>query len=112
LDLVPDDMHQDICNDMLKRLNCQGSVYRISAATGEGTQELVYALMNAIEERRLRESEDPEFKAQQEALRQLLEEEAREQVQHEKTQRRLQRHAAVEDDDNDDDHDMEIIYST
>lgn len=112
LDLIPAEMQQEICDDILKRLAWQGPVYRISAATGEGTQELVYALMNAIEERRSREEEEPEFKAQQEALRQLLEEEAREQVQHEKAQRRLQRQAAMEDDDDDDDdHDMEIIYS-
>ncbi len=111
LDLIPAEMHQELCDDILGRLNWRGQIFRISAATGEGTQELVYALMNAIEERRLREAEDPEFREEQEALRKLLEEEAREQVQHEKAQRRLQRQAAMEDDDDDDDHDVEIIYS-
>lgn len=110
LDLIPSEMHAEICDDIIQRLGWEGPVYRISAATGEGTQALVYALMNTIEERELREQEDPAFREQQEALRRLLEEEAREQVQYEKAQRRLQREAAREDDD-DDDHDVEIIYS-
>ncbi|WP_111658198.1 Obg family GTPase CgtA [Isoalcanivorax indicus] len=114
VDLVPADMQDEYCNDLVSRLGWEGEVHRISAATGEGTEALVFALMNAIEERRLREQEDPDYAEQQQALREQLEEEARERVQLLKAQARLARLAAgddSDDDDDDDDHDVEIIYS-
>lgn len=115
MDLVPSEMRDEFCDDIVKRLGWQGPVYRISAASCEGTQELVYALMNAIEERRLREKEDDDFAAAEEARRNRLEAEAREKVQELKAQARLARLAAAElsdddDDFDDDDYDVEIIY--
>ena len=114
VDLVPADMQDEYCEDLIGRLGWEGEVHRISAATGEGTEALVFALMNAIEERRLREQEDPDYAEAQQALRLQLEEEARERVQLLKAQARLARLAAgddSDDDDDDDDHDVEIIYS-
>ncbi|MBZ2190512.1 GTPase ObgE [Alcanivorax sp. JB21] len=114
LDLVPADLRDEYCNDLIQRLGWEGEVYRISAATGEGCEALVFALMNAIEERRLQEQEDPEYAAEQEALRAQLEQEARERVQLLKAQARLERLAQEsddDDDDDDDDHDVEIIYT-
>lgn len=114
VDLVPTDMQDEYCEDLIGRLGWAGEVHRISAATGEGTEALVFALMNAIEERRLREQEDPDYAEAQQALRLQLEEEARERVQLLKAQARLARLAAgddSDDDDDDDDHDVEIIYS-
>src|SRR5699024_9579913 len=110
LDLIPEEMQDEVCEDIVKRLAWEGPVYRISAATKNGTQALAYALMNDIEERRRREEEDPEYAAEQEELRAQLEEEARERVQQDKLQRRLARQND-DDDEDDDDHDMEIIYS-
>ena len=115
LDLVPADLRDEYCNDLIERLAWEGEVYRISAATGEGCETLVFALMNAIEERRLQELEDPDYAAEQEALRAQLEQEARERVQLLKAQARLERLAREsdddDDDDDDDDHDVEIIYT-
>lgn len=114
LDLVPADLRDEYCNDLIERLAWEGEVYRISAATGEGCEALVFALMNAIEERRLQELEDPDYAAEQEALRAQLEQEARERVQLLKAQARLERLARDsddDDDDDDDDHDVEIIYT-
>ncbi|KAF0806611.1 GTPase CgtA [Alcanivorax sp. S71-1-4] len=116
LDLIPEELRDDLCQDLVKRLGWDGPVYRISAATGEGTQELVFALMNAIEERRLREKEEPEYAAEQRSLRERLEREARERVQLIKAEARLARLASQDlgddddDDFDDDDHDVEIIY--
>ncbi|MCH8544767.1 MAG: GTPase ObgE [Alcanivorax sp.] len=113
LDLVPADLRDEYCNDLIERLGWDGEVHRISAATGEGCEALVFALMNAIEERRLQEQEDPDYAAEQEALRAQLEQEARERVQLLKAQARLERLAreSDDDDDDDDDHDVEIIYT-
>jgi GTP-binding protein len=109
VDLVPADERDGVCEDIVSRLGWDGPVFRISAATGEGCQELVYALMNAIEARREREREDGDYAEQQRQWRARLEEEAREKVQALKGQRRRQREGN-DDDDDDDDHDMEIIY--
>lgn len=110
LDLVPEDLRDEICADIVERFGWQGPVQRISAVTGEGTSDLVYALMNAIEERRQREQEDPDFAAEQQARRERLEEEARETVQTLKAEARAARQNRDDDDDDDDDHDVEIVY--
>ncbi|HEX5676946.1 MAG TPA: GTPase ObgE [Alcanivorax sp.] len=107
IDLLPDDEAEQRVTEIVDELGWQGPVFRLSAAAGVGCEELVYALMNAIEERRLRESEDPEYAAEQRDLRARLEEEAREKIQEIKRDRRV---ARDNDDDDDDDHDVEIVY--
>jgi|SRR5690554_2277572 len=115
-DLVLEEEIEQVATDITERLGWSGPVFRISAATGEGCQDLVYALMNAIEERRLLELEDGDYAAQQRSLRERLETEAREKVQELKNQRRAAREQGqFEDDDedddfDDDDYDVEVIY--
>ncbi len=108
IDLLADQQAEQRVDDIVANLGWQGPVFRLSAAAGVGCDELVYALMNAIEERRQRESEDPEYARQQHELRARLEEEAREKVQEIKRERRAARDD--DDDDDDDDHDVEIVY--
>lgn len=108
IDLLPDDEAEQRVAEIVEELGWQGPVFRISAAAGVGCEELVYALMNAIEERRLREQEDPDYAAEQRDLRARLEEEAREKIQEIKRDRRVARDN--DDDDDDDDHDVEIVY--
>jgi GTP-binding protein len=113
-DLVLEEEIDQVADDITARLGWTGPVFRISAATGDGCQDLVYALMNAIEERRIREQEDGDYAEQQRRLRERLEIEAREKVQELKLQRRLAREQGTLDDDDDDfdddDYDVEIIY--
>ena len=108
IDLLPDDEAEQRVAEIVDELGWQGPVFRISAAAGVGCEELVYALMNAIEERRLREQEDPDYAAEQRDLRARLEEEAREKIQEIKRDRRVARDN--DGDDDDDDHDVEIVY--
>ncbi|MEH6708758.1 MAG: GTPase ObgE [Alloalcanivorax venustensis] len=110
IDLLPDDEAEQRVAEIVEELGWQGPVFRISAAAGVGCEELVYALMNAIEERRLREQEDPDYAAEQRDLRARLEEEAREKIQEIKRDRRAARDNDDDDDDDDDDHDVEIVY--
>ncbi|HBC17302.1 MAG TPA: GTPase ObgE, partial [Alcanivorax sp.] len=93
---------------IVEELGWQGPVFRISAAAGVGCEDLVYALMNAIEDRRRLEQEDPDYAAAQQDLRARLEEEAREKVQELKADARRARQN--DDDDDDDDHDVEVVY--
>lgn len=110
-DLLSEEECDLVCADIVERLNWDGPVFRISAATGQGCQDLTYALMNAIEERRQLELEDGDYAEQQNQWRERLEREARERVQELKAAARAERMASeFDDDDEDDDHDMEIEY--
>jgi GTP-binding protein len=50
IDLLPPEERERCCNDIVQRLGWQGPVFRISAATQEGTHELMCQLMNYLEE--------------------------------------------------------------
>jgi GTP-binding protein len=113
MDLVDDETRRALQDEMVDKLGWDGPVFAISAATGEGVTPLIQALMNAIEDRRLREEEDPDYAREQKALREQLEAEAREKVQDIKAEVRLRRQArdeGLDDEDDDDDFDVEVEY--
>lgn len=112
LDLLPEEEAQQRCQEIIDELNWEGPVFRISAANGQGTKELVFAIMNHLEELNERMAADEEFAAAERAARQQLEEEARLKIQEYKAERRRQRLAADDDldDDDDDDGDVEVVY--
>lgn len=49
-DLLPKEEADIICSDIVERLNWKGHCYKISAISGEGTRELVFDIMNYLEE--------------------------------------------------------------
>jgi GTP-binding protein len=51
IDLLPEEEREAQCNEIVRRLNWTGPVFRVSALNREGTQALVYALMDALEQR-------------------------------------------------------------
>lgn len=108
IDLLADDEAQARADAVVAELGWQGPVFTLSAAAGVGCDSLVYALMNAIEDRRQREQEEPDYAASQQEWRARLEEEAREQIQAIKDAGRRARQNP--DGDDDDDHDVEVVY--
>lgn len=56
-DLVPDDMLDEHCDDIVQQLNWQGPVYRVSAATGSGTDALCQDIMVQLDTWREQERE-------------------------------------------------------
>jgi len=52
IDMVPEDEREALCRDVVERLGWKGPVFEISALAGLGTRELVYAIMDVIEQRR------------------------------------------------------------
>ena len=50
IDLLPPDLQQEYCDDIVKRLNWQGKVFSISAATGLNTRDLTYQIMQYLDE--------------------------------------------------------------
>ena len=112
LDLLPDDEAEAACENLLAELDWQGPVFRISAISKVGTEALSYAMLEHIEAQRAAEAEDPEQAAAEQAIKDRLEEEARERIQahHDaRIKRRAQRKAGIVDDD-EDDGDMEVFY--
>jgi GTPase len=50
IDLLPEDEADRRCREIVRRLRWKGPVFRISGATGQGTKELMQAVMRHIEE--------------------------------------------------------------
>lgn len=58
IDLVPPDLRDELCDDILRRLDWKGPVFRISAATHEGTGPLMLEIMERLERMWQQESEE------------------------------------------------------
>lgn len=52
IDLLPEDEANAVCDDIIQRMNWQGPSYRVSAVQKQGTQSLVFDIMNYLEEQR------------------------------------------------------------
>jgi len=63
MDLVPEDIREEICEDVLQRLNWQGKVFRVSGQSGEGCDELCGQIMDYIEQ--LKEMEQATLESEQ-----------------------------------------------
>jgi len=90
-------------------------VYRISAVSGDGTQPLVQAIMQHIEEIKLAETENPELIDIERATVERMQAEGRERIIALRARHRAGKQLPAEDDDDDDDddddHDVEIGYA-
>jgi GTP-binding protein len=112
LDLVSEEEHEALCQDLIERTGWKGPVYQISALTGDGTKPLTNDIMDYIEERRERAKEDPDFAAKIIEERETVEQESRdrmEELSEFRRQRAAARKAGLEDDD-DDDYDVEVEW--
>lgn len=49
IDLVPEEEQQELCDTLVKTINWQGPVYRISAVSGAGTESLMRDIMAHVE---------------------------------------------------------------
>ena len=49
IDLIPNDMQLQFCNELTEELDWKGRVFPISAVTGQGTQELSYQIMQHLD---------------------------------------------------------------
>lgn len=49
MDLVPEDIREELCSEVIDRLDWQGKVYRISGQTGEGCDQLCEDVMAYLE---------------------------------------------------------------
>ncbi|MCH7335973.1 Obg family GTPase CgtA [Acinetobacter sp. NIPH 2699] len=118
LDQIAEDSREEWCQHILDELQWTGPVFKTSGLLAEGTKEVVYYLMDQIEQQREREVEDPEYAAEIKAFREQLEAETREQTiaakEAYRAMRKAQREADLNDDEDDfddeDDGDVESVY--
>lgn len=50
IDLIPEDIREEMCQEVLERLNWQGKVFRVSGNSGEGCDELCEQIMDYLDE--------------------------------------------------------------
>lgn len=118
IDLALPEEVELIEQDIIERLAWQSQVFKTSGLTRDGAMQVCYKLMEAIEQQRQLEVENPEFAEAEAEKRRLLEEETRQQIQNLRAQQRAQylanKEAGFDDDDDewddDDDGEMEVIY--
>lgn len=63
IDLIPEEMLDELCQEIVDGLEWQGPVYKISAATGVGTKQLCSDIMIQLEQWRQEEKEAAEAAA-------------------------------------------------
>ncbi len=108
VDLLPADEVEQVCDDIVQRLDWQGPVFRISAVQRQGTEALCEALMNAIEAQNLRRESDESFREQEAETQRQMEFEIRESIQRARELWRERKQGG--DDWNEDDYDVEVEY--
>lgn len=52
IDLLPEDEREQVCDDLIKRLDWQGKVFRVSAVSKKGTQDLCFNIMDYVDEQK------------------------------------------------------------
>lgn len=114
IDQLPEEMVEEVCNDIVNRLGWEGPVFCASGLTRQGAMEICYRLMGVIEEQRLREAEDPELARLEQEKRRRLETEGREKAkalaEHRKAMRRAGMEAEDDEDWNEGDYDVDFEY--
>ncbi|MBF7682431.1 Obg family GTPase CgtA [Acinetobacter sp. B5B] len=118
LDQLESTAKDEWCEHLLTELAWTGPVFRTSGLMSEGTKDVVYYLMDQIEQQQEREKEDPEYAREMKAFRDQLEAETREQTlaakeayrQMRKAQRMADLGDDYDDEDDEDDGEMEVHY--
>lgn len=111
MDLVPEVERESKKQAVVDALGWKGPVYTVSAINGEGTQPLVFAIMDYIEQYR-KHLEDEEFADDEYQRMRQIHEEGRDSIMQAAALKRS--NASLNDDDDDDfdddDYDVEVSY--
>jgi GTPase len=112
VDLIPEDEREARCQAVIDQLNWTGPVFFISAISKLGTEKVVHALMDHLEERRELLVANPELAAEDTRLRLKAEKEARDRIDQMRQSYKADKEDEEEDDDyDDDDYDVEFEYA-
>ena len=127
IDQVPEEELNALCTHIVAELGWTGMVFRTSTLMGDGTEAVVYHLMNKNEREKEQELEDPDFAENQRLRFERLEAEVRANTEEQKEAYRAKRKAEregmmngesyneadfdEEDDDDFDEDDVEVVYA-
>ena len=127
IDQVPEEELNALCTHIVAELGWTGMVFRTSTLMGDGTEAVVYHLMNEIDREKEQELEDPDFAENQRLRFERLEAEVRANTEEQKEAYRAKRKAEregmmngesyneadfdEEDDDDFDEDDVEVVYA-
>ncbi len=111
IDLLPPEEAAQRCADVVSKLGWSGPVYQMSGLAGSGTQALCAAIQNYLEERRVREQEDPDSARAEQELQLRMQAEARERIEMLRPPRGDDLVPGEDDDDTGDDGGAEVIYT-
>ena len=109
IDLLPEDEREQLCQEVVEKLQWDGPVYQVSASGSDGTKKLCQDVMEHLEDCWEAEREDPEVAERECELQVKMQSEARDRIE---ALRGRPKSTDQDDDldDEDDDHDVEIIY--
>jgi len=112
LDMVPEDEREERCQSVLDALNWEGPVYKISALSKLGTDEMMRDIQAFLDQRLEAIEEDSSILEKEQAIREQVDAEARERVEQMRADMRARREGEEVDDDDfdDDDYDVEVEY--
>ena len=112
VDLLMDEEREALLQRVRDELGWQAPVFALSAATGEGKQELISATIRWLEEQAELRRDNPQYAEQEEAARQAIQDESRESIARLANKRAEERRAEQENRpaDDDDDSEVEVVY--
>lgn len=113
LDLLPEEEREAKCQEVIERLNWEGPVYRVSAISKDGTDQVCRDIMEFLVERKAAMDADETLLEQDQEHRAIVEQQARERIQELAERRRAKRKAEQVDEDDDfddDDYDVDVEY--
>ncbi|EAR61483.1 Obg family GTPase CgtA [Neptuniibacter caesariensis] len=112
LDMVPEEEREERCQAVLDALDWDGPVYRISAISQQGTEEMMRDIQAFLDQRLDAIEEDPSILEREQGVREQVDAEARQRIEQMRTEMRARREKDDLDDDDfdDDDYDVEVEW--
>tara|TARA_R110000824_G_scaffold318073_1_gene505257 strand:+ start:79280 stop:80464 length:1185 start_codon:yes stop_codon:yes gene_type:complete len=107
VDMLPKQDVDEICRNLVSKLDWKNKVFIISALEKRGTKELCEAVMSLIESRNLKISEDEEYRLAEEQQQQQMDYEIRRSIER---SRALWREKHKDQQDDEDDFDVDVEY--
>ena len=80
-DLIPEEEREELVARLVRELDWEGKVFKITAISGEGCPDLCQAIMVSVEEHRKRLLEDPDYQELQAELDREMEYEIRKSIE-------------------------------
>jgi GTP-binding protein len=117
LDLLPEAQRDEVCDLLVSRLGWEGPVYKVSAINSKGLQVLCRDIMTWIDAKNEAEAIDATLAEEEQAIKDKMQQEARENIEALKAARKAQRSGVESDElddsdfDDDDEDGVEVVYA-